>query len=150
MTVARTNPLEPGVYWIDVWGPSLFLPNYRDGLPTMKTWLAANADKVIEEHENFNEGTASNPLPSRWFFKFQVMRAPTAFPFTALGYPEIRKLAPPEAVTPADTAFKSNDTVRKPPPEPMFDFSAAFEHVPPWILAGLVLLLFSQFKESRR
>lgn len=150
MAVARANPLALGVYWIDVWAPSLFLPHYPSGLPTMRAWLEANADRVIEQHEDFNEGSKENPLPQRWFFKFQVLRAPTDFPFAKLGFPEIRKLAPPAQVAPADTAFKSDDTVRKPPPEPMFDFAGVLETVSPWLLAGLVLLLISEFKESKK
>ena len=149
MASARTNPLKPGVYWIDVFSPSLTKPKWPDGQKVMKEWEAANAFTVIASSEEFNTGTGSTPAPRRNFWKFQVLKSPTAFPFKALGFPTIRKLAPPEQITAADTSFGSNDTVTKPPPEPMFDFGAVFEGVSgPLLLLGLVFLL-SQSKGSK-
>lgn len=146
MALARTNPLEPGVYWIDVWGPSLFLPKYPDGRLVMIRWLEANGDKVIEEHEDFASGTKDNPQPHRWFYKFQVMKAPSPFPFKELGFPTVRKIAPPEQIKPEDTAFKSDDTVRKPPPEPLFDFSFVGDSLTPLLILGALIFLFKESK----
>jgi hypothetical protein len=122
----------------------------------MKAWVDANAFTVIAtvDREVGPSGTidkrpSANPLPFRDFWKFQVLKAPTPFPFKALGFPTIRKLAPPEQVTAADTSFGSNDTVTKPPPEPMFDFGAVFEGLSGPILIIGALLLLSQSKGSK-
>ena len=152
MATARTNPLAPGVYWIDVWAPSPARPTFKNGRPAMQRWVDANAFTVIAtvDREVGASGTidkrpAANPLPFRDFWKFQVLKAPTPFPFAELGFPTIRKLAPPEKVTAADTAFGSDDTVTKPPPEPMFDFGAVFSaalgDAGPWLILGGLYLL---------
>jgi hypothetical protein len=145
MAVARTNPLAPGVYWIDVWAPSRGSPKTPNGRLVMQQWEDANAFTVIATKEEFTDGVLKPPAeggrPFRYFYKFQVLKAPTPFPFAQLGFPTIRKLAPPEQITAADTAFKSDDTVTKPPPEPMFDFGAVLGDAGPWLILGALFLL---------
>lgn len=156
MAVARTNPLQPGVYWIDVFRPSPARPTFPNGDVHMRRWLGQNNNVVIATRTEFSDGTLdkrpeANPRPFRDFWIFQVLSAPTNFPFTALGFPTIRKLAAPEQVTPADTDFKSDDTVRKPPPEPMFDFAGVFNlaagELTPLLIIGGLFLLFQNSKK---
>lgn len=155
MALARKNPLAPGVYWIDVFKPSPAKPQWPNGDLHMQRWLKENTDVVIAsvEREVGPSGTIdkrpqANPQPFRDFWIFQVLSAPTDFPFRELGFPTIRKLAAPADVTPADTAFKSDDVVQKPPPEPMFDFGAVFQaalgDAGPWLILGGLILLSSQ------
>lgn len=157
MAVARTNPLAPGIYWIDVWAPSPARPAFKNGRPAMQAWVDRNAFTVIAtvDREVGSSGTldpkpkdipivpgpAQQAMPFRDFWKFQVLKAPSPFPFSELGFPTIRKLAPPEQITAADTAFKSDDTVTKPPPEPMFDFGAVLGDAGPWLIFGALFLL---------
>lgn len=157
MAVARTNPLKPGVYWIDVWAPSPAKPKWPNGRPIMQRWVDANAITVIAtvDREVLPSGTldprpGANPLPYRDFWKFQVLSSPTPFPFKELGFPEIRKLAAPAQVTAADTAFHSDDVVQKPPPEPLFDWSGALGLVPEDVKKiAIIAALAYLFKESK-
>lgn len=152
MTLARKDPLAAGVYWLDVWRPSMFLPKYPDGEPHMQLWLGANADRVklIKRELTSDWSTKDNPRPTRLFYTFQVLAAPGPFPFAKLGFPTIVKLAPPDQITEADRAVKSDDTVHKPPPEPLFDplagFGLVWDEIKPWAIVAGLLYLWSRDK----
>jgi hypothetical protein len=68
---------------------------------------------------------------------------PTAFPFRELGFPEIRKLGGPSEITAADTAFRSDDTVRK-PIVPPWDPFAGLELAAPLLLVALGLYFLTK------
>ena len=140
VTVARSNPLALGVYWLDVFSPSPTgsTPNQVDGLPTFKQWISDNAGAVtITKNEEFP--VTGQPL--RNFYVFQVSAPPSEFPFAKLGFPEIVKLGAPDQIKPADTQVTSDDTVRKPPPEPLFDTSIFTETVKGIAIVGGTLFV---------
>jgi len=138
--LAKQNPLAPGVYWLDVFSPSIAAPQTPNGELVMRGWLQANTNAVrVTTREEHAEGTLTPPsspgafpwltgpatvsgAPYRYFYVFQVLSTPLPFPFAVLGYPTISKLAPPEQVTSADTTITSDDVIQKPPPQPLFDF----------------------------
>ncbi len=150
MTVARTNPLAPGVYWIDVWRPSPVMPNTPDGEPAMQTWLAQPTVKTLTREVHADQTLDSgSPAPFRIFYVFQVTGSPVAdFPFTALGFPTVQKLGGPEVITSADTAVTSDDTVQKPPPEPLFDWAPLTEAVKGVAIVGGGLWLLDSLAKA--
>jgi hypothetical protein len=105
MAVARTNPLGPGVYWID-----LFPQDRRgDQERIFDAWASDNANVVHVIRKE--RGAEANV---RLFTVFEVVAGTLVpFPFTLLGFPTIQKLG---AVTPADREVKSSDTQRAPDP----------------------------------
>jgi hypothetical protein len=117
MTTVRQNPLPLGVYWLDVFAPSVGRPSVANGEIPFTAWRIENplAVKVLSR-ENF----LSVDDPIRFFYVFQVMKPPSNFPFEKLGFPSVVKLGAPDQISPTDTVT-SNDTVKKEPPEDVLD-----------------------------
>lgn len=137
MSTVRQNPIPLGVYWLDVFAPSIGSPNTANGEVYMRAWLLENPSAVqVKNREEKTAGTLTPPpgifgdlfgtgpftvapAPFRFFYVFQVVKSPTNFPFEKLGFPSVVKLGAPEVISPADTRVTSDDTVQKPPPETM-------------------------------
>ncbi len=116
MTQARTNPLAPGIYWIDVWKKAPLNetkpPSDINGEFEIQNWMELNPDAVkLRSKQEF----AVTGQPLRYFVVFQVLAAPTPFP-NILGFPTIVRLGTPEELENAAIPV-SDDTVQKPPPE---------------------------------
>lgn len=141
MALERSTPLRPGVFWIDIWMPSPTAgrpaagPGSVDGRPIMSRWFEQNVGKaeILKIEEKI--GAASQPL--RHWYLFQVKQTGTTpFPFRDLGFPTIQKLGAPDVIQPQDTNVTSDDTVTKPPPEPLFDTAPLIAGV---VTAGLII-----------
>lgn len=131
VAVARSNPIPPGVFWVDVF------PNKQDQENVFKGWVSASPDVTVLKTER---GAEAN---SRIFTVFEV-RGPSvaAFPFAFLGFPTVVKLAKDGPITEADRQTQSDDTVKKPEPTGFGELSSLFSSVNPTlllILAGLYL-----------
>lgn len=71
MAVARSNPLEAGLYRLEL---------SRDGAPAFGRWRRANGERV--------HVVSLEPHPKGARVEFAVYKKPGAFPFGQLGYPE--------------------------------------------------------------
>lgn len=134
MAVARSNPLAPGLYWLDVWHPTQSASKVRNGEPAWLAWVRANTGKVVVlKSEPRDEPLLGGGAGT--FNVFRVTAPPSAFPFAALGFPE----------TTTNPNLGAGDTVQKPPPEPTFDFSFLTDALQgvsgPVVIIGLIYLL---------
>jgi hypothetical protein len=127
MAVARTNPIPPGLYWIDLFSPTSSSPTTKDGVPIFAAWARANKGRVaVVTTQEFGEPGFGGP--KRTWLSFRVTSPPGAFPF-GLGFPTI-----------ADdgAATTSEDTAHAPvveQPDPL-----AFLHDAAFNIEGLALL----------
>jgi len=80
----RSNPLPPGRYQVDLWTPTEAAPGVRDGVPIFRKWREANAARVQVLHA---ETWATDPHQTRVLF--ELTGRPGAWPFGALGPPEL-------------------------------------------------------------
>lgn len=133
MAVARSNPIPPGVFWVDVF------PNKQDQENVFKGWVSASPDVTVLSTER---GAEANP---RIFTVFEVRGKNVAqFPFAFLGFPTVVKLAKDGPITEKDRQTKSDDTVQKPEPTGFGELSRLFEGGnSTLLLIGLALYLFS-------
>lgn len=135
MAVVRSNPVPPGVYWVDLFRPSDSQPDRPDQLATFDAWRRANADRVkVITTEEFEEPMGGGPL--RTFVILRVAATPTDYPFRELGF-----LNPAHA-----DVQSSDDTVSKPEPPSPGDIFAGIASSG----AGLGLLLLGLYLWSQR
>lgn len=78
-----TNPLPPGRYQLDLWSPTETKP-VRDGVPVFNKWREKNAARVRVIHAE-----CWNTDPRQTRVLFEVIDRPGAFPFGALGKPNL-------------------------------------------------------------
>jgi hypothetical protein len=83
MVQARSNPLAPGLYRIDLFSPTPQSPEVRDGVPIFGKWRKANA-----AHVRVLECASWSTDPRQTRVQFEVVAPPGAFPFGQLGLPE--------------------------------------------------------------
>jgi hypothetical protein len=81
---ATQNPLPPGRYRIDLFSPTPNAPHVRDGVPVFKKWRLKNETRVKVLHV---EAWATEPHQTRVLF--ELTERPGAWPFGALGPPEL-------------------------------------------------------------
>lgn len=149
MPVAHTNPILPGVYWLDVFRP-FGSSSAPDQDVAFAGWLGESkgAVKIIKrELGNVLPGEDAeghNRDRLHIFYLFEVVGAPAAFPFDKLGFPTIQKLAS-AGITAADRNVKADDTVRAPEPAGLFDSLPDFSGLIPIVL----LVLAAQLARSR-
>jgi hypothetical protein len=78
-----TNPLPVGRYQLDLWSPTDTKP-VRDGVPVFNKWREKNAARVRVLHAE-----CWNTDPRQTRVLFEVLDRPGAFPFGALGKPNL-------------------------------------------------------------
>jgi hypothetical protein len=133
VAVVHSNPIPPGVFWVDVF------PNKQDQENVFKGWVNASPDVTVLRTER---GAEAN---QRIFTVFEVRgKNVSAFPFAFLGFPTVIKLASQGPVTEADRQTKSDDTVQKPEPTGFGELSSLFGSIDPTLLlVALGLYLYS-------
>lgn len=95
MSVERSNPLPPGVYWVDV---------FASKGPQFNAWLRTHLDSVRVKKTTHT--AARGGYESRDWVLFEVL-SPT--PWEGPGFPTIAEQG---------IETKPEDTVQRPPPEP--------------------------------
>jgi len=149
MAVAHTNPILPGVYWLDVFRP-FGSSTVHDQDVDFGGWLAASkgAVKVLKRELGTvipgADEQGNNRDRLHIFYLFEVVGAPSAFPFDKLGFPTIQKLAS-AGITPADRNVKADDTAQAPQPAGLLDSLPDFSGLIPIVL----LVLLAQLARSR-
>lgn len=147
--LARSNPLAPGVYWIDVVRPFGSAP-VHDNEPTFQDWAAAGGVRLLNEVHAETISPGGRVLV---WHSFEVFGTPAPFPFRELGFPTVVKLASaPGGVTAADRATTLHDVVQTPEPAGLGDFfsdleaqlAPTLERFLPVIAIGIGLYLWSR------
>lgn len=161
MTVARTNPLAAGVYWISIFEPfgSSTVHNQDEDFTA---WLEASGDAVhVDRRETQDvlpgegpEGEDRDRVPVFYVFEVLSGATPAPFPFTALGFPTIQKLATaPGGVTDADRDVPASATAQKPAPGGLGDWlRGGLENMSPMtllVLAGVAYVALQSGKGRR-
>lgn len=154
---ARSNPLAPGVYWIDVTAP-FASSTAEDKEAIFRGWLQASGSEVRELNTEPGETILPGGIFVVWH-SFEVLGTPAPFPFTRLGFPTVVKLASsPGGVTRADRATSKSDVVQVPAPGGLGDFmgdlqsalAPALDRYLPLIVFGVALYLWAEHGKGHR
>lgn len=120
----RSNPIPPGIYWVDVFEPSH---------QAFIEWKTANKTTVIIRSTVHHEADSGGP--SRDWVLFEVKADTPRWPLSAkLGFPEIAEKG---------KETKEEDTVQKPPPEkdPIDTIGEAVSDIAAPAKTGVLVLL---------
>jgi hypothetical protein len=160
MAMATTDPLAPGVYWIDLFPEGTGQGGVpQDGEAIFDAWAAApdGAVTVVSKER----GAEANV---RLFTVFEVNAAPAPapmpFPRTQIGSPTIQKLASaPGGITPGDTQITSASTAQSAPPGGLGDWldeqitavkSAVANVAPELIIGGIALWVVLEQQKGKK
>lgn len=128
---ASRNPLAPGVYWIDVTRPLFSVPfnaGRVDQDEIFQKWVTTSAGAVRVLSSEGSDTVQPGAVFSV-FHTFEVVDVPSPFPFAALGFPTVVKLASsPGGVTKTDRTASKADVFQKPKPLGLGEFLEDLEH----------------------